>query len=109
MSSPYKYSYNWAQQVVQDFTEKYARATNFVAKMSGISHKELCVRLIDTVRRKNQLKWEATKKAWKGMEHEDLADFRGLTGPERRNYLTHVKYDAVDWALYHSDTPGFIY
>ena len=106
-TNPYIYSYGWAQQIVQEFTEKYARATKFVATMCGISHKEVCLRLIDTVRRKNQLKWEATKKAWKEMEREEIGDFWHLTGAQRRNYLLHVKYSAVDFALYQSDTPGF--
>jgi len=104
VESPHIYSFKWAQQVVEDFTEKYARATSFVVKMSGISHKELCLRLIESVRRRNQLKWEATKRAWKELEHEDFGDFRGLDRVQRRKYLTAVKYSAVDSAIDHCDT-----
>lgn len=99
MSTNLRYSYEFGQEVVERFTEKYARATDFVAKMLGISHEDLCKRMIYQVRSANQLKWEATKRVIKLADREEFASYRRMPVKDRRKYLTYVYENAIDEEL----------
>lgn len=101
MSTHLTYSYRFGQETVEKFTERYARGTEFLCKMSGIRHRALCEYLIRLVRDKNQVQWEAMKRVIKSCQHEVFADFARIPVLERRKYLKLVKWNAQDEALDH--------
>lgn len=98
MSIPQRsiYSYEWGQNVVQAFVERYARGTYFVAKMLDISHEDLCFRLIEEVRLDIQQDWEASKIVIKRSCREHFRDFDHIGVKERRKYLSLVKQNAKE-------------
>jgi len=93
------YSYYWAENVVQQFTEKYARGCKFICEMSLISHKKLSEYLIMLVRSANQVNWEAMKRMIKACSQEDISDFKHLNPYERLEWLKRRKWMAQDEAL----------
>lgn len=99
MSTHPKYSYDFGQNVVERFTEKYARATYFLADMLEISHEDLCFYLIKLVRSDNQVQWEAMKRVIKACQRESFHDFKRVPVADRRKYLTIVKWNAQDEAI----------
>lgn len=99
MSIHLLYSYAWAQGVVEAFTEKYARGCNFLEKMLGIDHADLCFRLIVEVRSNNQLKWEASKRLIKSCQRETFAAYKHIPVKDRRKYLTICYTNCIDEEL----------
>lgn len=99
MSPRYKYSYQFGYDVVIQLTEKYARGTRFIARMSGIDVVELKSRLIGAIRTGNQVNWEAYKLMIKHSEAEEFVEYKGISLTDRRAYLTYVKYCAQDRVL----------
>lgn len=99
ITDPIKYSYEWAQNTVQKFTERYARGTYFVAKMLDICHEELCSRLILELRLQNQFEWEASKKVIKMCKNANFRDYKHISVMDRRKYLTIVKVNAKENVL----------
>ena len=93
------YSYGFGQRVVEEFTERYARGTDFLCKMSDITHEHLCRYLILCVCSKNQVQWEAMKKVIKLCERESFTQYRSVPLSDRVKYLSIVKYNAQDQAL----------
>jgi len=93
------YSFKFGQNVVEEFTERYARGTDFLVKMSGTSHEKLCRYLILCVCSRNQVQWEAMKRMIKLCERESFTQYRSIPLEQRRKYLSIVKYNAQDQAL----------
>lgn len=89
------YSYRWAQEIVQTFTEKYPRGLNFLRMMLEIDRKELIERLILELRLSSQFEWEASKVVIKRCGVERFRDFKHIPVAERRKYLTIVKHNAL--------------
>lgn len=94
--NPVRYSYQWAQETVQKFTERYARGTYFVANMLGICHEEFCSRLILEIRLANQSEWEASKRVIKACKNANFRDYKHIEVGDRRKYLTIVKVNAKE-------------
>lgn len=99
MSTPLLYSYRFGQEVVQAFTEKYTRATYFVARMLDISYEDLCARLIYQVRCANQLKWEASKHVIKKCKYEDFRQYKQIPPKERRKYMQIALTNAIHYTI----------
>lgn len=93
------YSYEWGQNTVEAFTEKYARGTDFVCKMAGISHERLCRHLIYYVRADHQLYWEALKILIKQCQNEKYEDFIHVPLEHRQKYLHINKMTAIHCAI----------
>jgi len=97
MSAPdrpkYRYPYRWAEPICQRVCEKYARATNSLAKIAGISTTEVRKRLTYSLMTGNSTVWCRNKALLRYLENTEFGDFRHLTVQERRRYLTFVQYD----------------
>lgn len=104
LSTPFKYSYKWAQEVVEAFTERYARGTYFLCWMAGMKPEKLALYLISAVRRDNQVLWEAMKRLIKDCTRERREDYASLSLAERRKCLTYMKYTAENFALWLMET-----
>ena len=92
----FKYSYSWAQEVVEAFMERTSRGTEAFCKIAGVSRNKLAYYLIYSIRMDNQLAWRAQKAVIKQMEHENVKDYMRLPLQERRKYLTYVKWFSQD-------------
>ena len=96
------YSHAFGEAVVEEFLEKYGRATEIVARGVGADFGDFCKGLIMLVRFK-QFQWEATKKVIKGV-HNDAGMQQILRNPsiktlDKRKYLTIVKSNVHDILL----------
>ena len=94
MSPTYKYSYDWAQCVVEAFMEKYARGSYFISQMLYMKHQDLARYLIHNVRLGRQTRWEVTKRVIKQADRMNPKDFKKLSLQDRQNYLTYMKWSA---------------
>ena len=99
MSPRLKYSYQFGQETVEAFVEKYARGTYFCAQMLGIDYDALCARLIYQVRCDIQLKWEASKRLIKQCERENFRDYKHQSVENRRKYMKIALSCCVDEEL----------
>lgn len=85
------YSYRSACSAVEPFVEKYARATCFVAKKTGLTPKDLKYTLIKAFMYKNT-SWNIARDVIKRVELHDLYDsLSPLSVRESQKYLTVVK------------------
>lgn len=94
-----KYSYYFAQNVVEQFLEKYTRGWYFCAKMLGVTPAELEKHAIAILRSGSSVRWETFKKSVKAMEWERFSDYRHLSMAERKKHVTFVKYFSQDDVL----------
>ncbi len=94
-----KYSYVWASKVVKDFLERYARGTDFVTRMSGISYKTLHNGMTKSLMSEDQFYWERWKRLIKTMSVEKYRDFMHMSREDRRKYLTFVKTEAGQYLI----------
>ncbi len=79
--------------------EKYARGCTFIKTVSSISHKNLSLSLIKSVRSSNQTGWESMKTLIKMVQHEDISDWERLSVENRRKYLTFCKWEAEEMTI----------
>ncbi|GAG65941.1 unnamed protein product [marine sediment metagenome] len=95
----FKYSYEWAQEIVQAFTEKQSHGTENLCKIAGISHERLSQGLISAVRSDNQVQWLAFKLMIKQARLDDWRQYTKIPVAKRRKYLKLVQYCCQDTAL----------
>lgn len=84
----------WAEDTVQLFLKKYARATSLLARVFDIPVDKLH-KVLKNALRSNQARFEQVKRAVKVVHNDTLftggAQFKASNLEEKRDYLTKVK------------------
>lgn len=94
------YEFRYSARIVEEFVEKYSRATIFVAKILGVDCRALKYGLINTFQRNNAL-WNILRDSIKRIDqHNMYADIGRLDDKNRKKYLTYVKFMVTDDWLY---------
>lgn len=99
MSTDYLYSFSFSKNVVIQFTEKYARGTDFICKMLHIPHEKFVRYLTKCVSDKKQLRWEQMKRLIKEVSENTIRDYVKLSSEDKRNWLTIMKFIIEDEIL----------
>ncbi len=89
--SRYLYSYDWAENVVQSFTEKLWRGTTVCARFLGMSRVGLRMQMIDCIRRADQERWRRMKILIKMLDDDAEMLNPMYSYMDKRKYLTYVK------------------
>lgn len=90
------YPLEYSQRIVEQFVEKYSRATTFLARKLGISPREFKYSLINLFRFQNN-RWNSVRDVIKYVDRHDLYDYLSKYSYEQTvNYLTYIKYIVED-------------
>jgi hypothetical protein len=95
----FKYPYKWGEGIIQDFIERYPRATDFLCKMAEIDVKEFRFVMVKAICNGNQVRFEALKRLIKRCNEEVFESYKHLPLKERLLYLTYEKWNCEDEAL----------
>jgi len=96
LSTQLKYPYRWGKTVVNEFVEKYARGTYFLAQMVNSSPGVIRHALIMTLCRGLSLKFEALKRMIKLLDSEEKDIYSQLDLPDRKLLYKYYLYLAED-------------
>lgn len=95
-----RYRPGWGVNVIQEFTEKYSRGTNFLVKMSGVSREECYRYMVFCICSGNQTRWESIKYIIKALNADEWADYKGLPEETRKHLLRYLKYVGENESLW---------
>lgn len=70
---PHRYPYDFAESVISDFENKYARVMVFLARKLGLSPKEFRFRLIKCFMYNNR-KWNVLREVMKNIHDQNIYD-----------------------------------
>lgn len=94
------YPYQYAESVVDAFVDKYARATNFLAKVSGVSALAYREHLIKLFMVNNQ-KWNVIRDLIKWVAAPTRFNrLRAMEVEDCQTYLTYVRYECEELVIF---------
>jgi hypothetical protein len=94
-----KYPYNWGRDIVNEFVEKYARGTYFLARMLDVPAGNVRHGLIVVLCRGNSLQFESLKRLIKQIDRDPPDYIAQLDAQNRKLLYKRYLWMAQDEAL----------